>query len=417
MPPITALLPVRAEDAPGDAFQRALRSIAEQSLPAEMIIVVMDHPSGASEGFVRDAATAIRSALTALDHSSVNSSLIVRNRTTLSESLNEGLSTCTTPFVARQDADDVSHPERFAMQAQHLERDPSLALVGTWARRVTPDGDVLEHITPPTDPGTLRWSVLVENPIVHGSVMMRRDAILDVGGYDPSLTCAQDHELWIRVAERAPIANLPEPLYDHTDHADHDGTRRSARQARVAAKAMLDSWRRLRSISDQQQDDALDAMTGALTGDAHSAHALMSTPPSREGLMAMLFTRTQTHHHPTNAVRTAQRALAREIVNKMAHDGADAFWIWGAGRHTRALMEDPHGYTLPVAGIVDDHAARCEPIAGHDIQTPDAIPAGAHALLSSDWHEASLWRASAGARERGVRVWSMYSTHSAPIGV
>ena len=49
--------------------------------------------------------------------------------------------------------------------------------------------------------------------------MMRRAAILELGGYDPAFIGMEDYELWCRVAEKGKIAVLPEILLRYRIHS------------------------------------------------------------------------------------------------------------------------------------------------------------------------------------------------------
>src|SRR4051794_29608800 len=51
-------------------------------------------------------------------------------------SLNRGLALAAGQFVARQDADDISEPERLASQVAFLEIHPEVVLLGTWYRKI-----------------------------------------------------------------------------------------------------------------------------------------------------------------------------------------------------------------------------------------------------------------------------------------
>lgn len=64
----------------------------------------------------------------------------------------------------------------------------------------------------PADPAFLAWSMLFSCCLAHPSVMMRRDRVLDVGGYDPTTEPAEDYDLWLRMQSSAPgcVANVGE---------------------------------------------------------------------------------------------------------------------------------------------------------------------------------------------------------------
>jgi hypothetical protein len=132
----------------------------------------------------------------------------------LTRTLNRGLGEARADLIARQDADDISFPERLARQVAFLESHPDVVLLGTqfvshaaWRRRLTNLWMRCE-----TSLG-IRWQILFENPFVHSSVMFRRGVIAEqYGGYDESFRTSQDFELWSRVVLEHRACNLPEAL-------------------------------------------------------------------------------------------------------------------------------------------------------------------------------------------------------------
>ena len=55
-------------------------------------------------------------------------------------------------------------------------------------------------------------------PINHPSVMMRRKAVLAVGGYRAEMMPAEDLDLWLRMGERGRLANLPDVITRYRVH-------------------------------------------------------------------------------------------------------------------------------------------------------------------------------------------------------
>jgi glycosyltransferase involved in cell wall biosynthesis len=130
----------------------------------------------------------------------------------LTRSLNRALAAARAPLIARLDADDVALPDRLERQRAFLAAHPEVGLVGTGAREVDPAGRLLAVVRPPVDDLTIRRRLIRENPFVHSSVMVRRAALDEAGGYDPAFPVAQDYDLWMRLARVTRLANLPEPL-------------------------------------------------------------------------------------------------------------------------------------------------------------------------------------------------------------
>jgi len=142
---------------------------------------------------------------------------ILRNESNLglTRSLNIGLAAARGGLVARQDADDISLPDRLRRQVTAFAAQPAMVLLGTQAHVVSERGRRVPAAgwRKCTTPLGIEWQLMFENPFVHSSVMFRRDVILDdFSGYDETFRTNQDIELWSRVAHRYPAGNLDDPL-------------------------------------------------------------------------------------------------------------------------------------------------------------------------------------------------------------
>jgi glycosyltransferase involved in cell wall biosynthesis len=140
----------------------------------------------------------------------------------LTRSLNRGLAAARGLYVARHDADDVSHPDRFARQAAFLDANPSFALVGARLRIIDEHGRLQSsrEVSPSSELG-VRWTLLFSSPFAHSSVMFRRTIVYgELGGYDESFQFNQDFELWSRLSERHGALNLREALLDYRAHRE-----------------------------------------------------------------------------------------------------------------------------------------------------------------------------------------------------
>ncbi len=131
----------------------------------------------------------------------------------LTRSLNFGLQQCVAPIVFRQDSDDISDAWRLAAQHYFLLCHPDVAVVGTAFHCALENGRIFSTIDLPSTPDQIRSALWQGNVFCHGSVAFRRGAALAVGGYREELPCAQDYDLFWRMSEEYPTANLPEPLY------------------------------------------------------------------------------------------------------------------------------------------------------------------------------------------------------------
>ena len=132
----------------------------------------------------------------------------------LSKSLNRGLLLAQGKYIARQDHDDLSLPERFKLQHQYLEENPECALLGTAAEIWDIDRPTGRYHDHPTENGLLKFRLIFDNPFVHTSIMFRRSVVDDVGFYstDPMREPPEDFEYFSRIAKNYQISNLPERL-------------------------------------------------------------------------------------------------------------------------------------------------------------------------------------------------------------
>ena len=135
-----------------------------------------------------------------------------RARGGLTSALNAALRLARAPLLARLDADDVALPERLERQLAFLSAHPEIGLCGTAAREVDASGRAVAVVRPPADDAGIRRALIRRNPFVHSSVVMRRAAVEQAGGYDEAFPVAQDYDLWMRMSRVTRMANLSEPL-------------------------------------------------------------------------------------------------------------------------------------------------------------------------------------------------------------
>lgn len=119
--------------------------------------------------------------------------------------LQHGLAECSGPLVARMDADDVMHRRRLEEQVAALERDPGLAAVGAHVR-VFPTAAIAQGmreyeawVNAIRSEADVRRQAFVECPVVHPTLVVRRDQLLDLGYRDRGWP--EDHDLVLRMLE------------------------------------------------------------------------------------------------------------------------------------------------------------------------------------------------------------------------
>jgi glycosyltransferase involved in cell wall biosynthesis len=137
-------------------------------------------------------------------------------------SANRGIAEARGVYVARLDQDDVSLPRRLEKQVEFLQRNPEIALVGTWAQLIDEGGRPIGYRRFATESDDLHEALLKFCALVHSSVMFRRVPVLAAGGYGtgPLGRHCRDYELWLRLSETVRLANLPEVLVKYRVHPE-----------------------------------------------------------------------------------------------------------------------------------------------------------------------------------------------------
>lgn len=155
----------------------------------------------------------------------------------LAGALNAGLEQARGEFVARMDADDVSHPDRLAQQLAALTADPGLLLVGASVAYIDPAGQVTRTTRRARDPWAIRWMLRFQPAVPHPTFLFRR--CLPDGTpvrYDPACRLAQDYELVCRLVEHGEAACLGDVLLDYRVHEGAVSVARIAEQRAQAAR-------------------------------------------------------------------------------------------------------------------------------------------------------------------------------------
>lgn len=139
-----------------------------------------------------------------------------------SASINLGLSSSTSDYVAILDSDDWWEVDKLRVQVEFLESNPKIGLVYCNGYQVAEDGtrkwrmysdDHQEH----SDPARVLADCYF---LVPNNSLIRRAVIDETGGFDESLRAAQDHDMAIRIAEVAKIAYLPVDVFNYRRHDD-----------------------------------------------------------------------------------------------------------------------------------------------------------------------------------------------------
>ena len=151
----------------------------------------------------------------------------------LIKTLNIGFSLAKGRYIARMDADDISHPDRLQKQVQFLEKNEEYGLVGSGVNLL--NGENKSQLLYHADHESLKFALAFYCPFIHPSVMIRKSIVehMEVV-FDERFVHAEDYELWTRLAFTTKMANLPEYLLDYRVHDAQISSQHSVFQTELA---------------------------------------------------------------------------------------------------------------------------------------------------------------------------------------
>ncbi|MEX1027956.1 MAG: glycosyltransferase [Candidatus Paceibacterota bacterium] len=300
----------------------AVESILQQSFDDFEFIIIDDGSTDGASDVLRHYAT---------QDSRVR--LVEQENSGYAIALNRGIQRAKGQFLARMDSDDISLPDRFALQLEFLRSNPHIVVVGGQALRIDEDGDPLSPMVQLTDSSEIEQKLIgaIESNrggLVHPSVMMRKDAVDTVGGYRPGFEPAEDRDLWLRLAEVGQLANLPHTVLHYRTHSESVSQERSAQQHANATRAIHDAYRRreqqipetihIWKLQDYPSSDAKTrgryALTAARnryyrTARKHARRALAAEPLNRHAWKAMVISLLGVELTTPSGYRQARGAL------------------------------------------------------------------------------------------------------------
>jgi len=145
--------------------------------------------------------------------------LIDQENTGLTRSLIRGILISKGELIARQDADDISMPDRLSQQIKYFETIPDIVLLGCNANIINQSGEKVRNAgyIASTD-SEIREHLKYANTFIHTSVMFRKAAYLQAGGYNEQFKFSQDSDLWHRMCHLGKVQNINLPLVQNRVH-------------------------------------------------------------------------------------------------------------------------------------------------------------------------------------------------------
>jgi len=201
---VTVVVPAFNSAATLDETLRSVRSQTHRNL--EILVVDDGSFDSTSEIASRHAAQDIRLRV------------ISQRNAGVAAARNRGIAEAKGELVAPIDADDLWSPDKIERQLEALRQGGErVALVYTWYAHINAAGEI-RAVIKPMESGNVLRSICASNFVGNGSSpLIRKSAILEVGGYDSSLRDrkaqgCEDIMLYFRIAERHHFALVADAL-------------------------------------------------------------------------------------------------------------------------------------------------------------------------------------------------------------
>lgn len=209
-------------------LRESIESILDQTF-REFELIILDFGS-------TDKSRAIVSEYAALD---CRIKLHQISTCSLAEARNAGCSFAQGRYIAVQDADDLSLPDRLRAEVAFMEDNPGVGLVGSMAEWVDVSGKSMHVSLPPTDEEKIKSGLAKDSTFYHTSMLIRKEAFDRVGGYRIVMTYSHDYDLALRISEHYRCANLDRVLVKYRIHPNQVSLSKRHRQTlcKLAAQA------------------------------------------------------------------------------------------------------------------------------------------------------------------------------------
>lgn len=134
----------------------------------------------------------------------------------LTKSLNLLIDKTKGVYIARQDADDISHPDRINRQLIAMKKN-NLDFCGTRAI-IKQTGKIIPNYSYYIPKNIL---IKYKNPFIHGTLVFKKEVLVALGGYDEKFYYSQDYKLIVNLFKEDCTFNMLRKPYYTLNYSDN----------------------------------------------------------------------------------------------------------------------------------------------------------------------------------------------------
>lgn len=148
----------------------------------------------------------------------------------LIETLNYGIQKCSSEIIMRMDADDEIESDKISRQIQAFKKIQPIVL-GTGGTIIDNSSIKKRNLNvPETHNDILKKIYQLKASIIHASIMVNKETLIKIGGYDNKFEIAEDYELFLRLSRYGELRNINYPLYNIRKNNDNISLTRGSTQ-------------------------------------------------------------------------------------------------------------------------------------------------------------------------------------------
>jgi glycosyltransferase involved in cell wall biosynthesis len=179
---------------------KAIDSVLEQSFKEFELIIIDDGSTDSTAQIIRS-------------YTDTRIVLIQQPNSGVAGALNFGLKRAKAEYIARFDADDICYPQRLDYQFEFMRNNPDCVVLGSGVDYVDADGNfVFSYMPLGYTEEQIKALDYSRCPFIHSSVIFRKSAIMEAGGYNQHAHNFEDHFLWLNIKNRGKFYNLEKSL-------------------------------------------------------------------------------------------------------------------------------------------------------------------------------------------------------------
>lgn len=134
-----------------------------------------------------------------------------------SQARNTGIQRATGEYIAFLDSDDQWLPEKLEKQMKLFNKNSNVGVVYTGVKNIT--GTTIRSVIIPQYRGRILLDLLKKNCVgTTSTVIIKKNLLLETGGFDPELPSCQDWDLWVRLAQITEFDAVSEALVLFNEH-------------------------------------------------------------------------------------------------------------------------------------------------------------------------------------------------------